>query len=210
MVLDIGRALRTGVDQLVSETGVVVAAVLLAFHLGYGVVLDSLRRELAAVVYTGGPPGGPGVGAVVASAEWPTLPAGLSLPVLAALALAGIILNEVIRFWAIRTFAGPSATRAGDAGARLRVLFALGGGVTLLVFTLQHVFPVLGLLWGVETMTTLSRGSVVLSLLLVGVAVYLRQEIALSEGSVRETFRNSVTRFLRAPVPILGLSLLHI
>jgi len=42
----------------------------------------------------------------------------------------------------------------------------------------------------------------------VGVAVYLRQEIALNDGCVRLTLRNSLTRFLKAPVPVLGLLVL--
>jgi hypothetical protein len=205
MVLDIGRALRTGLEELGSETGLVVVAVVLVFQLGYGAVVDSLRHQLAVIVAPAGPSGGVGV---VTGCGWSPLAAETSLPVLATLALAGVVCNEVIRFWAIRCFADASATRVADAGQRLRALVVLGGGFALLLFGLQHVVPMLGLVWGVETMGAFARTSVVLSMLFVGVAVYLRQEIALNDGSLRRTVRNSVVRFLQEPVPILGLLVL--
>lgn len=208
MVLDIGRALRTGFAQLGSETGLVVVAVLIAFQVGYGVVLDSLRQQLAALVATGGPPGGPRVGVIATATEWGPLTLETSLPVLAGLTILGVVCNEVIRFWAIRRFAGPSAARAKDAGQRLRVLLVLGGSFAILLFGLQHVIPILGLAWGLDTMGAFSRIGVALSLLLFGVAVYLRQEIALNDGCIRGTVRNSVVRFLQEPVPILGLLVL--
>ncbi len=207
MVLDIGRALRTGLDDLRSEAGIAVVTVLVVFQLGYGVVLDSFRQRLVGLVYSDSAPGQPGI-EVVRPAEMGALSVEMSLPILVGLALVGIVLNEVIRFWAIRRFAGGSALRANDAGQRLRVLLAVGGGFAIVLFALQQLLPILGLVWGLDTMSAFSQAGMVLSLLLVGVAVYLRQEIALNDGSVRQTLRNSVVRFLQEPVPILGLLVL--
>lgn len=207
MVLDIGRALRTGLDDLRSEAGLAVVAVLVVFQLGYGVVLDSFRQRLVGLVYSGGPPG-PARVDVLGPAEMRALSLEMSLPVLVALALAGLVLNEVIRFWAIRRFADDAVMRVDDAGQRIRVLLLVGGGFALVLFALQQLLPVLGLIWGLRTMSAFSQASMAVSLLLVGIAVYLRQEIALNDGCVRGTLRNSVLRFLQEPVPILGLLVL--
>lgn len=200
MVLDINRALRTGLDNLRSEAGVAVTAVLLVFQLCYGVVLDSFRQRLVGLVYSDSPPGQAGI-EVLKAVE-------LSLPVLVGLALVGIVLNEVIRFWAIRRFADNSTLRVDDAGQRLRVLLAVGGGFALVLFTFQQLLPILGFVWGLDAASAFSQASTFVSLLLVGVAVFLRQEIALNDGCVRQTLRNSVVRFLQEPVPILGLLVL--
>jgi len=203
MVLDVRRALQVGFDDLTSTAGLNVFTVLLVFNVTYGTVVASLRQGLLDVVQRGtpGPPevvAGPPLG-------WDALLFDLPLPLLVVLAVASVLTSEVIRFWAIRLFADLSITPVPERGERLPVLLAVGGGFAFVLFGLRHVLPVLWARQGFEAMTLVSQATGVVVLVLLGVSVYLRQEIALTDADPGETVRRSVRRFLAGPVPILGL-----
>jgi len=202
MVLDVRRALQTGYDDLTSEAGLNVFSVLLVFNLAYGAVVASFRQQLLEFVTRGSPMP---TAFIRPPVDWEFLSLELPLPLLAVLAVGAVFAGELVRFWAIRLFADLSLTPVPERRERVPILLAVGGGVTLLVFGLREVVPVFWAPEGARTMATVSQATGVVSLIVVGLTVYLRQEIALTDAGVRETVEKSVARFLAEPVPILGL-----
>jgi len=204
MVLDVRRALRAGYDDLASRAGLAVFSVLLVFNLVYGAVVASFRQQLFEFLRRRGPDQFPVV-FVDPPPVWDALLGDLPLPLLAGLALVGVLTAEAIRFWAIRLFADLSIAPIPDLRDRLPVLLGVGGGFALALFGLRQVLPLLWVNQGLETVELVSRTAGAVALGLVGVTVYLRQEIALTDAGTRETVRCSVRRFLAEPVPSLGL-----
>ncbi|MBX0287281.1 hypothetical protein EGH22_13170 [Halomicroarcula sp. F28] len=204
MVLDVRRALQTGYDDLTSRTGRKVLAVLLVFNLVYSGVVTSFREDLLAVLRGSGYRTPRTIG-IESQVGWELLQFELPLWILAPLAVLAVFAGEAIRFWAIQQFADLSLRSPPDPVKRLPVFLAVAGGFTLLVFGLTEVVPLLWAPSGVEAMARTTQAVSVVSLHLVGVTVYLRQELALTEAGAREAVRKSVRRFLTEPVPILGL-----
>lgn len=205
MDLDIGDALRGGIDTVRSEDGLLVGMVFVLYSLGSLVVNESLTAELLTFVYErgaytaeqqaaidsvgGGSPFALGVG---------LLAAGL---LVAIVSLAG----ELVRYWAIRTFAGPVETATDSLGDRAVMAVALGGAVALTTLLFQSVLPVVGQIGGIATTLVGSIVGPLGGLILMTVFIYLRQEIALNDGDYGTTVRNSVARFLDDPVPAILL-----
>ncbi|WP_262180928.1 hypothetical protein [Haloarcula laminariae] len=204
MSLDIGDALRSGIDDLTGEDGLLVGSVFLLYSLGSLVADESLSAELLTLVFEsgaytaeqramvdsfGGSPFALGVG----------LPAAVVLVVLVALA------GELVRYWAIRSFAGPAETETDAFGDRAVMAVGLGGAVALTTLLFQSVLPVVGQLGGVATTLVGSIVGPLAGLVLLTVFVYLRQEIALNDGGYGETVRNSFARFMDDPASIVIL-----
>jgi len=207
MSLDIGTALRSGIDDLTSETGALVGAVFLLYNLGAVVVNESLTAELFALLYERGVYT-EAERAVIESASGGTpfaLGIGLSLTVVLVVVIT--LLGELVRYWAIRLFAGADETATASFGDRAVMAVLLGGGVAVTVLVFQSVLPIAGQLGGVATTLVGSIAGPVVGLVLLTVFVYLRQEIALNDGGYGETLRNSFARFMDDPASIIVLLL---
>ena len=205
MSLDVGQALRAGYDNLATTDGLTVLSVLLAFNLVFEAVVASFRPRLVERIRAGQfglesprlviePP-------LDLDSFVPELP----LSVLAALVLVGLVGNELVRFWAIRLFASPTRGQLSNAADRVPVVLAVGGGFALFLFALRKLLPLLWVGEGFQTVMLASQTAGVVALVLVGVAVYLRQELALTDAGAAESVRASIARFVAAPVPVLGL-----
>lgn len=205
MSLDIGDALRNGIDDLTSENGVLVGAVLLLYSLGALVVNESLAAELLTLVFESGIYSAEQRAAIESFGAGTPFALGVGLPLTAVLVVVVTLLGELVRYWAIRTFAGPAETAADAFGERVPMAVVLGGGVALAVLLFQSVLPVVGQLGGLATTLVGSIVGPVVGLALLTVFVYLRQEIALNEGGYGETLRNSFARFMDDPVSIIVL-----
>jgi hypothetical protein len=194
--LDARQALRSGYDDLTSEAGLNVLSVLLVFNVAYGAVSQSFRQRLLAGVSSGrtGLRFPPPFGVDVLAFEFP-------LGVLAALTVAVVVADEAVRFWAIQQFAGRPAPTLQERG---RLLVAVGGGVALFVYGVREGFP---FVWAHQGFGV-SMGAAVAVAPVLLVTGYHRQEIALTAAGPVETVRNSIGRFLDAPVPVAGLLVL--
>jgi len=204
MSLSIRRALQRGVADLRSKDGLNVFSVLLVFNIAYAAVSQSFRQQLLEATRNGPLTGRSGP-AFPAPFDLDLLALELPLSLLAILAVAVVVGNEAIRFWAIQLFAGRPAPTLRE---RLIPLVWAGGGFALLIYGLRQVLPVV---WGGPgslTMVQLASVTGIVAAPLLLVTVYLRQEIALTAAGPTETVRNSVARFREAPVPIFGLLVL--
>ena len=205
MSLDIGAALRSGVDDLASETGVLVGAVFLLYSLGFLVVNESLVAELLALVFESGVYTAEQRAAVESAGGGVPFALGVGLPVSVVLVVLVALGGELVRYWAIRSFAGPAETATASAGDHAGMAVVLGGTVALVTLVFQSVLPVVGQLGGLATTLVGSIAGPMVGLALVTIFVYLRQEIALNDGGYGATVRNSVARFLDDPVSIILL-----
>ncbi|WP_254279193.1 hypothetical protein [Haloarcula marina] len=205
MSLDIGAALRRGFDDLTSETGLLVVAVLVLYNLGNLVATQSFSSELLDIVFESGAYTEAQQQAIASfAANFPfALDFGIALATV--LVLLFVLAGELVRFWAIRSFAGPSETAVGSAAERAGMVLVLGGGVAVLLFVLGSVAPTLGQIYGPLGSILGSLLGFVGSLVLLTVFVYLRQEIALNDGGYGETVRNSFARFMDDPASIIVL-----
>ncbi|MDS0283675.1 hypothetical protein [Haloarcula onubensis] len=205
MSLDIGDALRSGIDGLASEDGLLVGAVFLLYSLGSLVVTESLAAELLRLVFESGVYTAEQRAAIASFGGESPFALGVGLPVTVVLVALVALAGELVRYWAIRLFAGPAETATDDVADRALMAVVLGGTVALSVLLFQSVLPVVGQLGGLATTLVGSIVGPVVGLVLVTVFVYLRQEIALNDGGYGETLRNSVARFLDDPVSIVVL-----
>ncbi|QIO23891.1 hypothetical protein [Haloarcula sp. JP-L23] len=205
MSLDIGAALRTGFDDLTSESGVLVVAVLVVLNLGSLVANESFTKEMMQFVFENGGYT-PEQQQMMASftGNYP-LAIDVGLGVAVALALLLVLVGEFVRFWAIRTFAGPSETAVESPAERVSHVLVLGGGVAVLLFVFGSVAPLAGQLVGPLVGSVGSLVGSVGSLVLLTVFVYLRQEIALNDGGYGATVKNSFARFMDDPASIIVL-----
>ncbi|WP_424003037.1 hypothetical protein ACOZ4I_03395 [Haloarcula salina] len=202
MALQIGDALRNGLDDLLSENGVLVTGVFLLFSLANQFASASFTRALFdSFGPSGGPPGG---GAGVASFVGP-FSLDLALPVAAVLVVVFMLVGQLVRFWAIRLFAGPDEIRSDDARERAVMAVVLGGGVAVGLFALSMSSNVLGQAFSPVLAGIAGLAAGILSLVLNVVLVYLRQAIALNDGGYVDTVKHSLARFLDAPAQILVL-----
>jgi hypothetical protein len=208
MSLDIGDALRSGIDDLTSEDGLLVGAVFLLYSLGSLVVNESLAAELLTLVFESGVYSAEQRAAIESFGGGSPFALGVGLPLTALLVVVVALAGELVRYWAIRTFAGPAETATEVFGDRAAMAVVLGGAVALLTLLLQSVLPVVGQLGGLATTLVGSLVGPLAGLVLLTVFVYLRQEIALNDGGYGETVRNSVARFLEDPVSIIVLLVL--
>ncbi|WP_324663735.1 hypothetical protein [Haloarcula sediminis] len=207
MSLDIGDALRSGIDDITGETGLLVGAVFLLYNLGALVANESLSVELLELVFESGVYTAEQRAAIESVGSGAPLALGLGLPLTAVLVVIVALAGELVRYWGIRLFAGPSATATDEFGDRAGMAVVLGGAVALTVLLFQSVLPVVGQLGGLATTLVGSIVGPLAGLALLTVLVYLRQEIALNDGGYGETVRNSVARFMDEPVSIVVLLL---
>lgn len=205
MSLDIGDALRSGIDDVTSENGVLVGAVLLLYSLGALVVNESLAAELLTLVFESGIYSAEQRAAIESFGAGTPFALGVGLPLTAVLVVVVTLLGELVRYWAIRTFAGPAETATDSFGDRAPMAVVLGGAVALAVLVFQSVLPVVGQLGGLATTLVGSIVGPVVALALLTVFVYVRQEIALTDSGYGETVRNSFARFMDDPVSIIVL-----
>jgi len=205
MSLDIGAALRSGVDDLASETGVLVGAVFLLYSLGFLVVNESLVAELLTLVFESSVYTAEQRAAIESAGGGVPFALGVGLPVSVVLVVLVALGGELVRYWAIRSFAGPAETATASAGDHAGMAVVLGGTVALVTLVFQSVLPVVGQLGGLATTLVGSIAGPMVGLALVTIFVYLRQEIALNDGGYGATVRNSVARFLDDPVSIILL-----
>lgn len=202
--LDIRRALQRGYAGLTSKDGLNVFSALLVFNIAYAAVSQSFRQQLLEATRNGPL-------AVQLRRRFPPpfdldlLVLELPVSLLAILAVAVVVGNEAVRFWAIQLFAGRPVPTLRE---RLMPLVWAGGGFALLLYGLRQVLPVVWHGQGSTTMWQLTSATGIAVAPLVLVTVYLRQEIALTEAGLAETVRNSVARFREAPVPTFVLLLL--
>jgi len=206
MSLDVGQALRSGIDDLTSETGVLVGAVFLLYSLASLVVNQSLAAELLERVFaTYTPEQREAIESFGGGATSTPFALDIGLPIVVVLVVLVALVGELVRYWAIRSFAGPDETATPEFGDRAVMAAVLGGGVALAVLLFQSVLPTVGQLGGLATTLIGSIVGPVVGLVLVTVFVYLRQEIALSDGGYAATVRQSFARFMDDPVSIIVL-----
>jgi hypothetical protein len=204
MSLDIGDALRSGVDDLLSETGVLVGGVVLLYSLGALVANETLGDALLTLMFESGVYSTAQQEAIQSFGGGTPFSLGVGLAIAAALAVVVTALGELVRFWAIRQFAGPGETKL-PASDRAAMALLLGGTVAVLLLFFQQVLPIAGQLGGTALGIVGSIVGPIGGLVLLTVFVYLRQEIALGEGGVLATLRRSFARFMDDPVSIIVL-----
>lgn len=211
MALQIGDALRSGLDTLLSEDGLLITGVFLLFNLGNTVASSTFTAALFDEMMNMGGPAGPGsaagAGAPGFSVSDFTGPFSLdvAMPVAVVMVLLFLLIGQLIKFWGIRLFAEPREIMDENTSDRAVMAVVLGGGVAVLTFALSMSSsalnasgrPLLGGLAG------LVGG---LLSLVVGLAlVYLLQSIALYDGGYVATLKHSVARFMDAPAQIIVL-----
>ncbi|KOX94531.1 hypothetical protein [Haloarcula rubripromontorii] len=209
MALQIGDALRSGFDTLLSEDGLLVTGVFLLFNLGNTVANSSFTEALFDEVLDMGGPAGPGgsagAGAPGFSVSDFTGPFSLDIavPVAVVMVLLFLVVGQLVKFWGIRLFAEPQEIMEHSTSDRAVMAVVLGGGVAVLTFAASMSStalnasgrPLLGGLAG------LLGG---LLSLIVGLAfVYLLQSIALYDGGYVATLKHCVARFMDAPAQII-------
>lgn len=204
MSLDIGDALRSGVDDLVSETGLLVGGVVLLYSLGALVANETFGDALLTLLFESGAYSTAQREAIQSFGGGTPFSLGLGVVVAAALAVMVTVLGELVRFWAIRQFAGPGETKL-PASDRAAMALLLGGTVAVLLLFFQQVLPIVGQLASTAVGLVGSIVGPIGGLVLLTVFVYLRQEIALDDGGVLETVRRSLARFMDDPVSIIVL-----
>jgi hypothetical protein len=210
MTLQIGDALRSGLDTLLSEDGLLITGVFLLFNLGNTVASSTFTGALFnEMMDMGGPASGgaAGAGAPGFSVSDFTGPFSLdvALPVAVVLVLLFLVIGQLVKFWGIRLFTEPQEIMEHNTSDRAVMAVVLGGGVAVLTFAVSMSSnalnasgqPLLGGLAGLF--------SGLLSLI-VGLAfVYLLQSIALYDGGYVETLKHCVARFMDAPAQIIVL-----
>lgn len=205
MSLDIGTALRRGFDDLTSETGLLVGAVVLLYNLGALVANESLGAALLELVFERGGYTEQQRAAVESFGGGTPFALDVGLPVIVAMVVVVALVGELVRFWGIRLFAGPAETATDDPTARAPMAVLLGGAVAVSLLAFQQVLPVAGQLGGPATTIVGSIVGPIGGLILLTVFVYLRQEIALADGGYGATVQNSLARFMDDPVSITVL-----
>jgi hypothetical protein len=205
MSLDIGDALRSGIDDLTSETGLLVGAVVFLYSLGALVANESLGAALLSRLFESGVYTAAQREAIQSFGGGTPFSLGVGVAVAGALAVVVTLVGELVRFWAIRQFAGPAETAAPSDRAAMALL--LGGVVAVFLLLFQQVLPVAGQLGGTALGLVGSIVGPIGGIVLLAVFVYLRQEIALNDGGYGETVRRSLARFMDDPASILVLLL---
>lgn len=209
MALDIGDALRSGIDDLTSETGLLVGAVVLLYSLGALVVNQSLGAALLNLMFERGVYGTAEREAIQSFSGGSPFSLGIDLAVAGVLAVIITLLGELVRFWAIRQFAGPEETKL-PASDRAAMAAVLGGAVAVLLLFFQQVLPIVGQLGGTVMGLVGSIVGPIGGIVLLTVFVYLRQEIALDDGGYGATVRRSLARFMDEPTVLVLLLVLGI
>ncbi|MDS0222006.1 hypothetical protein NDI54_11675 [Haloarcula sp. S1AR25-5A] len=211
MALQIGDALRSGIDDLLSETGLLLTGVFFLYNLGNTVANSSFSRALFDQLMAGGGPtgaGGPGgAGTPGFSMSDFAGPFGLdvALPIAVVLVLLFLVIGQLVKFWGIRLFADPQEIMEADTSERAIMAVVLGGGVAILTFAFSMSSTVLSFS-GRQLIGGLAGIVGGLLSLIVGLAlVYLLQAIALYDGGYVETLKHAVARFMDAPAQIIVL-----
>jgi len=199
MSLDIGDALRSGIDDLTSEAGLLVVAVFLLYNFVSLVVNESFAQQLFAFQLESGSYSAQQQEVIESFSSTSPFALGVGLPLTVLLVVVLVLAGELVRYWAIRLFADPSETKTASATDRAVMAVALGGAVALLAFVFQTVLPVAGQFAGAALGFLGSLGGPVVGFVLVLVFVYLRQEIALNDAGYGKTVRNSVARLTDEP-----------
>lgn len=210
MTLQIGDALRSGLDTLLSEDGLLITGVFLLFNLGNTVASSTFTGALFnEMMDIGGPASGgaAGAGAPGFSISDFTGPFSLdvAMPVAVVMVLLFLLIGQLVKFWGIRLFTEPQKIMDENTSDRAVMAVVLGGGVAALTFAVSMSSSALNasgrlLLGGLAGLF-----SGLLSLI-VGLAfVYLLQSIALYNGGYVETLKHCVARFMDAPAQIIVL-----
>lgn len=205
MALQIGDALRRGIDDVLSETGLLIVGVFFLYNLANNVASSSFTQALfERLMGTGGPGGAGAPGFSMANFTGP-FSLDVALPIAVVLVLLFLVLGQLVKFWGIRLFADPGEIRVDNTSERAVMAAVLGGGVAVTMFAISMsstVFNLNGqpLLGGIAGLV----GG--LLSLIVGLAlVYLLQSIALYDGGYVETVKHCVARFMDAPAQIIIL-----
>jgi len=211
MALQIGDALRSGFDDLLSEDGLLITGVFLLYNLGNTVANSSFTQAMFDQLMAGGGPtgaGGPGgAGAPGFSVSDFTGPFGLDIaaPIAVVLVLLFLVIGQLVKFWGIRLFADPHETMEDNTSGRAVMAVVLGGGIAVLTFAFSMSSTALNLS-GRPLIGGLAGIVGGLLSLIVGLAfVYLLQSIALYDGGYVETLKHCVARFMDAPAQIIVL-----
>lgn len=205
MSIDIGQALRSGIDDLASETGVLVGAVFLLYNLGSLVAGESFAAATLELLFERGVYSSAEREAIQSFGGSTPLALDLALPIIAVLLVVVTLIGELVRYWGIRSFAGPAETATDAFGDRVVMVLVLGGAVALGQLLFSSVLPIAGQLGGLATTLIGSIVGPVAGLVILAVFVYLRQEIALNDGGYGTTVKRSFARFMDDPVSILVL-----
>jgi hypothetical protein len=208
MSLDIGQALRSGIDDIASETGVLVGAVFLLYNLASLVVGESFSAATLELLFERGVYSTAEREAIESLGGSTPLALDLALPIVAVLLVVVTLVGELVRYWGIRSFAGPAETATDAIGDRVAMMLVLGGGVALLQVFFSSVLPIAGQLGGLATTLIGSFLGPVVSFVILAVFVYLRQEIALNDGGYATTVKRSFARFMDDPASILAVLLI--
>ncbi|WP_336337746.1 hypothetical protein [Haloarcula brevis] len=211
MALQISDALRSGLDTLLSEDGLLVTGVFLLFNLGNTVANSSFTEALFDEVMNMGGPAGPGsaagAGAPVFSVSDFTGPFSLdiALPVAVVMVLLFLVVGQLVKFWGIRLFTEPQEIMEPRTSDRAVMAVVLGGGVAVLTFAVSMSSTALNV-GGRPLLGGLAGLLGGLLSLIVGLAfVYLLQSIALYDGGYVATLKHCVARFMDAPAQIIVL-----
>lgn len=203
MALQIGDALRRGIDDLLSESGLLITGLFLLYNLGNTVATSSFTGALFDELMGAGGPGGAGTpGFSMADFAGP-FSLDLAVPIAVVLVLVFLVLGQLVKFWGIRLFADPGEIMVENTSERAVMAVVLGGGVAVAMFAISMSSTVLNLN-GQPLLGAAAGFAGALVSLVVGLAfVYLLQSIALYDGSYVETVKHCVARFMDAPAQIL-------
>ncbi|KAA9398899.1 hypothetical protein Har1130_11875 [Haloarcula sp. CBA1130] len=208
MALHTGDALRRGIDDVTSESGLLVMGVFLLYSLGNTVASSSVMGLLFdELMPQGSPSGSAGAGGPGFSMTDFVGPFSLDLaaPVAVVLLLVFLVLGQLVKFWGIRLFADQSEIRSDNASERAVMTAVLGGGIAIVMFAISMSSTFFQLNGQVILSLVASLGSVLASLVVGLALVYLLQAIALYDGGYVETLKHAVARFMDAPAQIIVL-----
>ncbi|WP_058997420.1 hypothetical protein [Haloarcula sp. CBA1127] len=211
MALQIGDALRRGIDDVTSESGLLVMGVFLLYNLGNTVASSSVMEVLFDELMAQGNPSGAGGPAGAGSPGFSMAdfvgPFSLDLaaPVAVVLLLVFLVLGQLVKFWGIRLFADQSEIRSDNASERAVMAVVLGGSIAIVMFAISMSSTFFQLNGQALLSLAASLGSVLASLVVGLALVYLLQAIALFDGGYVATLKHSVARFMDAPAQIIVL-----
>jgi len=211
MALHTGDALRRGIDDVTSESGLLVMGVFLLYNLGNTVASSSLMEVLFDELMPQGTPSGAGGPAGAGSPGFSMAdfvgPFSLDLaaPVAVVLLLVFLVFGQLVKFWGIRLFAEQSEIRSDNASERAVMAAVLGGGIAIVMFAISMSSTFFQLNGQAILSLVASIGSVLASLVVGLALVYLLQAIALYDGGYVQTIKHCVARFMDAPAQIIVL-----
>lgn len=198
MAIDVGENFRNGLQSFFSVRGLVVGLLLLVMAVANLVVQQSISLHVQEWLFGLLSDDAAQQTAMSQAGSTPPFALDVAIPVLLALTLVFLLINELIRLVGIRLFGSESdevipvadlTENLGSAAVKMLVL----GGVLSFVVMVINLIPIIGAIIGW-----------VLALLF----VYLRQAIALEDEGWFDTVGRSVELFLEDPLPIAAVLLI--